>query len=879
MDTLGGSAPQNGTLSTTPDTSTQTTITATHNGDNFLMGTFVTPADFLKSTIIIPGMWDMALYSYSNSPNHISFYFDLYSVDADGISNETMIVQGVSTSATVIGNVQEEYKNSIYVPLTILSDLTKRLRIRLYANFKSNRTLTIEFRNSTISHMHTSLEVVVPEGATGPTGPTGQGSPGDRGATGDVGNGISNSSIDLNGDLIFEYTNLTIGNAGRVVGPAGPTGPTGTFNFQVDATTILYSPDGISVTGSSELIYESGMLQIPNGGTNSQYVSLNSNITNPALIVNSLWYNSATDSLMIDGKKILTETGAVVRTLESLHYDEPLEILTGLTQGEQVTITTDSNGGVYINNSATGTGVDSPSSIVVFANNTIVTREPAVLVSGEQTHTVAVYNGYEYDVYPSGVYRYNISSTATNQETFQNPTYATPSHSRYGNFVLYGLNSATNEISDDSSSIYNTKGIGSITSISINPINDNLYTIDEGMLKVVNVTTRKSNGYITNYTKGIPYKQIAINHQMILFWYSNFQIYATDLNTNTTSSVISGPDTIKGINVDENNNLYYCSSGKLFKCVYNIGTRTDTNITLNQLSSQNDILPGITGSTGTDYTSVTIDDKGQYFICMSGKNEIIRLDNAYTQTISQVSSNLLNKRIYSILSWEGNVWAACEDGVYALATANDSTLVESLGTNPICMIIPEISYNMDNSDPLIYSLDYSTNAFFSNKSDVITYEGKTYPNISFLGGVFNVSQGEQVMPSVGRLYSIAYNDVDQSVYSIDSTNGNVINLRTGQIKGNVFGYYASNIPTPATTSIVIKENMLLWTNKTKLYAMNLESGVFGEIFSSNMTMYGLAYSSLLERTIGGVDWETSGIFTIGKTPSGFKPYLFKNKTV
>jgi hypothetical protein len=140
MDTAGGSAPQNGTLSTTGLISPQTTITTTHNGNNFIIGTFLTPVGFLTSTIIPSGLWDMALFSYSNSVSDVSFYFNLYSIDADGVSNPVLITGGTTASATVIGDTQQEHTNTIYVPLTTLADLTKRLRVVLYANFKSNKT-------------------------------------------------------------------------------------------------------------------------------------------------------------------------------------------------------------------------------------------------------------------------------------------------------------------------------------------------------------------------------------------------------------------------------------------------------------------------------------------------------------------------------------------------------------------------------------------------------------------------------------------------------------------------------------------------------------------------------------------------------------------
>ena len=127
MDSAGGAAPQSGTMSTTAVTSAQTTITTTHNGNDFLMATFLTPVDFLTSTVIAPGLWDVNITGYSNTTTDVAFYFNLYSVDADGTSNPVVITAGVSASASVVGNTQQEYSNTIYVPLTNLANLTKRL--------------------------------------------------------------------------------------------------------------------------------------------------------------------------------------------------------------------------------------------------------------------------------------------------------------------------------------------------------------------------------------------------------------------------------------------------------------------------------------------------------------------------------------------------------------------------------------------------------------------------------------------------------------------------------------------------------------------------------------------------------------------------------
>lgn len=204
FDTAGGSAPQTGTLGLTADTSTQTTITSGSqtNTNDFLMGTFVTPVGAITSPLIAAGIWDFTLHASANDTG-VSYYADIYYVDADGSSNPVLIVSG-STGADDVGTGQDEYIHSVYVPTTVLPDTTKRLRVRLYANFVgTSRSLTFRFRNQTVSHVHTTILQSLP---TGPTGPTGfMGVNGATGATGPTG---------FNG---------TTGGTG----PIGPTGPTG----------------------------------------------------------------------------------------------------------------------------------------------------------------------------------------------------------------------------------------------------------------------------------------------------------------------------------------------------------------------------------------------------------------------------------------------------------------------------------------------------------------------------------------------------------------------------------------------------------------------------------------------------------------------------
>ena len=224
MDTAGGVVPPQvtGTLDLTATISTQTTITTTSSSSDVLMGTFLTASNSITSPVIAAGIWDINLYAIA-SGSGVSYYAVIDYVDSDGSSNPVSLANGSANSVN-IGITQAQYVQSLSVAGTILPDLTKRIRVRIYANFTGgSRTLTLEFRDQTISHIHTTLAGNLPAGNTGPTGP--QGTTGPTGPTGPVGNTGATGSQGEQGN-----TGPTgpVGNTGATgIGTTGPTGPTG----------------------------------------------------------------------------------------------------------------------------------------------------------------------------------------------------------------------------------------------------------------------------------------------------------------------------------------------------------------------------------------------------------------------------------------------------------------------------------------------------------------------------------------------------------------------------------------------------------------------------------------------------------------------------
>jgi hypothetical protein len=259
------SAPANGSLLIVPIDGAQVTLTHSANGvSDYVMGTFTSVEDSIRSTVILHGLWDINLYaSNSAADGSISFYFSVFEVAADGSTVLGTIGTGSSVGATpVFGN--DIYAETLYVAEYSLQDLTSRIQIVVYANFAAgaSNTFTIKFRDSTISHAHTTL---LANAATGPTGPTGAASnvTGPTGKTGPTGLGATGPT----GNTGPTGPTGSAGNTGStgVTGPTGNTGPTGptgsggnTGSTGVTGPTGNTGPAGTGVTGPTGITGPAG---------------------------------------------------------------------------------------------------------------------------------------------------------------------------------------------------------------------------------------------------------------------------------------------------------------------------------------------------------------------------------------------------------------------------------------------------------------------------------------------------------------------------------------------------------------------------------------------------------------------------------------------
>jgi hypothetical protein len=286
FDTAGGTAPQTGEILTTPNLGAQTTIYSgsISNTNNYLLATFRTPVGSTPTTTILVGIWDFNLYFSALTTNNVSYYPVLDYVDSDGVSNPVAIASGsVSSAISLVAGSEQVSTYSLVVPATTLPDLTKRIRVRIYGNFSSNnRSTYIQFRNGTVSHVHTTLlanQATGPTGSTGVTGPTGFTGP--TGPTQPVGTmnyaqTVSGARItDLpTGTTAYSLVSLSLTTTGhpvQVTAYGDVNGPGGNF-----AGTIQIYRDGSGTNAGS--VYTAGtalgnvaMYESSTGNENQQY--------------------------------------------------------------------------------------------------------------------------------------------------------------------------------------------------------------------------------------------------------------------------------------------------------------------------------------------------------------------------------------------------------------------------------------------------------------------------------------------------------------------------------------------------------------------------------------------------------------------------------
>ena len=184
IDTVTDPTTQYGTLLQTIGP-TGSNVTQTFKAVTSRTVNFYTPSGFFdtNSPIIFPGFWDLNLYASMSSDNRATnMSFKVYVVSAIG---DTGVEIGSSSNVIIASPHPDEisqYVNTAYVSgYTVPSGYYLRLEITTSKVDSSNYSETMYFRDTTASHIHTTLNAIPPIGATGPPGDPGKN--GEAGAT------------------------------------------------------------------------------------------------------------------------------------------------------------------------------------------------------------------------------------------------------------------------------------------------------------------------------------------------------------------------------------------------------------------------------------------------------------------------------------------------------------------------------------------------------------------------------------------------------------------------------------------------------------------------------------------------------------------------
>lgn len=166
------------TLNLVPNLSTQTVLSYTFGNDTnaHLVGNFLTTTNELTYQNFSAGEWDLSMFASATDTNHLTFFGKVYSVDADGVSNKTLIVDGSSTAIIVTSVTEAPFSQPLFVSTGTITNISRRVLVELYARATTNQngeSISFYFRNNTNSHLFTTFLAGVIAGPTGPQGPTG----------------------------------------------------------------------------------------------------------------------------------------------------------------------------------------------------------------------------------------------------------------------------------------------------------------------------------------------------------------------------------------------------------------------------------------------------------------------------------------------------------------------------------------------------------------------------------------------------------------------------------------------------------------------------------------------------------------------------------
>jgi len=159
-------APQVGSAILHPLTSTGATVTHTAADveSDILMTTFTTSPGSLTAISIPGGTWNLSLFaSTTDGTEANSAYINVYTVDADGVSNPVLIQNNSGSPFIVNGSDTYNYNVPFTVPTFTVANLTKRVQFKIFANFGLASSMTFFFRDLALSSVYTTIsQDVVP---------------------------------------------------------------------------------------------------------------------------------------------------------------------------------------------------------------------------------------------------------------------------------------------------------------------------------------------------------------------------------------------------------------------------------------------------------------------------------------------------------------------------------------------------------------------------------------------------------------------------------------------------------------------------------------------------------------------------------------------
>jgi hypothetical protein len=127
--------------------------------------TFTTPVGSITSTIIPAGLWVFNQWANSTDAGFLNtIYYNVYTVDADGSSNSSLVFDGSSFSTQLPSGSPFLVSTNLSVPGFFLGNLTRRVQVRLFGNFNAltSTSISVFYEGETVSSLQTTLPTANP---------------------------------------------------------------------------------------------------------------------------------------------------------------------------------------------------------------------------------------------------------------------------------------------------------------------------------------------------------------------------------------------------------------------------------------------------------------------------------------------------------------------------------------------------------------------------------------------------------------------------------------------------------------------------------------------------------------------------------------------